>query len=467
MYLNKKCFLALGYVLLFFSKSIAQTNNGQAINLKMLLDGIQSNYEFLKGGENLIKASQANVKDVAMQRLPSLKTDYEVNLGSDNSLAGSYYTYGIVPTVNGGIRSTNTLRPESGTVAVAGLEWQVTNFGGFQSNLKLAQSQVDVRKNQYLKNVYGVSSIASNLYLELTQQYQLIQIQQDNVNRLQQLKNSIDALVNSGVKPGVDSTIAASELSKAKVFTLVAEKNFTQLQQKLGNVSGITSNEIVPDTISSERLITEGLLWTLSSPVDSLTHPEINYATSLLNLSQSQMKADKNAYYPKLMFNTSVWSRGSSISNTDSYSNLSAGLVPDRFNYLAAISFTYDLFNIAHKRLRLNTDKYEVQAQTHLLNTEKENLKAAIAEATVEKNFEFNRLSETEKQLNASLTAYNQQVSLYKNGLSSFIDVNTTLNYYIQARRDYLDSKIGLMRSILDYALLTNSFNSLVQTLKP
>ena len=464
--ISRLCFLiAVG--MLFLPRPAGAQNSATTLTLQTLLNGMQSNYEFLKYQKSLVDEKQAHNKTVAFERLPNLKTAYEINVGSDNSIPGSYYTYGLIPTVNGGTRIAENLNPEAGSIAVAGLEWEAVNFGGYKSRLDVARSELDVQKNAYGKSENDLFGIASYLYLELLQQYQLTVIQQDNVSRLEQLKRSIDALVVSGVRPGVDSTVASAELSKSKIILLQARKDFVQLQQKLANLSGITADLIIPDTSSAGKLTVEGLAWTLTSPVDTAHHPTINFYNSLYRLSQFKYKADKNSYYPKIMLNASVWSRASSVSYNDKYdAGMVSGFVPSRWNYLTAISLSYDIFNIARKRLKMGEDKYETEASLHRLNDEKGKLQSVISEMNTEKDFQINRLNETQRQLNAASAAYLQQVSLYQSGLSSFLDVSTTLNYYIQARRDFVNSRVGVMHSVIDYALATNSFNSLLQTLK-
>jgi len=109
--------------------------------------------------------------------------------------------------------------------------------------------------------------------------------------------------------------------------------------------------------------------------------------------------------------------------------------------------------------------KYQAEASGHQLQQAKDDIADSYQQALLESNYQLKRLGETGHELQSATLAYQQQANLYQNGLSSIIDLDIALSYYIQAERDYADARLGYVRSILNYSLVTNSFNSLVQTL--
>ncbi len=292
-------------------------------------------------------------------------------------------------------------------------------------------------------------------------------MQQDNVLRLQQLKTTIDALVRSGVRPGVDSSVAAAELSKSLVALYLAQKNLAQTKVQISTLTGFGTNQLIPDTGAENKVNVDGAAFVFASTADTVHHPYINLYASMYDQSEARLKLEKSSYYPKVFLDADAWVRGSSLSNTDVYnSDLALGYEPGRFNYLVGLTMTYDIFNIAHKKLNSAIYRYQAEAAHHLLENEKINLNSDVQQALLEKDFELNRLIETKHQLDQAGTAYTEQLSLYNNGLSSIIELNTALDYYIQAQRDYVEAKVGLMKSVINYALVTNTFTTLIQTIK-
>jgi len=452
--------------LVLFKPAGAQTTTG-SISLQDLLNNMQSNYELLKYQGSLVKASQAQKKATSFDRLPHLNTMLQATVNSVNNQEGAYQSYGVIPSVVSGVRNQSNLGAVAGDAAFAGLNWEAVNFGEYKANENLAKSNLLVQMNTLASTQYDVNGFAAAYYIELIRQYQLQNVQQDNVSRLQQLKTIINALVNSGVRPGVDSSVAAAELSKSIIGLYQVQKNLAQTKVQLSTLTGLSTGQLSADTTAINRVNTDGVNFVFNTTADTVHHPYINLFTSIYDRSKARLQLENKSYYPKVFVDADAWVRGSSVNGSDEYNtDLLQGYQPNRFNYLVGLTLTYDIFNIAHKRLNSSIYKYEMDAAYHQLENEKINLNSDVQQALLEKDFEFNRLIETRHQLDEAATAYKEQLSLYTNGLSSIIELNTALDYYIQAQKDYVEANVGLMRSVINYSLVTNTFAALVQTLK-
>ena len=452
--------------LVLFKPALAQTTNG-SMSLQDLLNNMQSNYELLKYQGSLVKASEAQKKAVSYDRLPHLNTMLQATVNSVNNQEGAYQSYGVIPSIISGVRAQSNLGAVSGDAAFAGLNWEAVNFGAYKANENLAKQNMLVQMNTLASTQYDVDGYAAAYYIELVRQFQLQTVQQDNVNRLQQLKTTIGALVNSGVRPGVDSSVASAELSKSIVGLYQVQKNLAQTKVRLSTLTGLSTGQLNADTSAVNKVNSDGMNLVFNAVADTVHHPYITLFTSIYDRSKARLQLENKSYYPKVFVDADAWVRGSSLSGTDQYnSDLLQGYQPNRFNYLVGLTMTYDIFNVAHKRLNSSVYRYEMDAAYHQLQNEKVNLNSDVQQALLEKDFEYNRLVETKHELDEAATAYNQQLSLYKNGLSSIIELNTALDYYIQAQKDYVEANVGLMKSVINYSLVTNTFTALVQNLK-
>ena len=436
------------------------------LSLQQLLKATSENYELLKREGSLVQSTQAALTATKFERLPRFNTMLQASVASNNNLQGTYEGYGVLPSITGGTRQNSDLSAVSGDVAFAGLNWEAVNFGAYKARVDVAKFNLSVQTNQLASVQYNLDGIVSSYYLELIRQYELQNIEQDNVTRLRQLKLSIGALVSSGTRPGVDSMIAAAELSKSLVGMYQAQKNLAEVQVELSTLTGLSAKTLLPDTLDESHLLKDGVAFVFASAIDTLHHPYIDLYSSLYDLKRSKFKLESKSYYPKLWLDANGWVKGSSISYNDQYNNLLEGYSPNRWNYFVGLTLTYDIMNIARKRLNQPVAKFEADAAYHQLQNEKANLNDEVQRALIEKDFQLNKLLETEHELSSASSAYNQQMGLYKSGLSSVIDLNIALSYYITAQKDYLDAKVGLMKSVLNYSLVTNSFTALVQTLK-
>jgi outer membrane protein TolC len=446
--------------------SISSCASAQTISLQALLDKLASNNELLKSRQSQVQARQAEVKSVAYNRLPSLNTMYQATVGSDNNVQGPYLGMGIMPSVTGGSRSVSNLNPVGGSTALVGLDWEAINFGGYKAQSDVAKAELLSQSSIFAKTQYDLNGIAAAYYIELLRQSELQTINEENVSRLRSLLTSINGLITNGIRPGVDSSVASSELSKSLVSLYNAQRGYALTQAQLSSLTGLSAQAIIADTGSEFKLITAGSVFTPTMAIDTLHHPDIALYSSLYDLSQAKLRLEKKSYYPKIMLNADAWTRGSSLNSSDHFNSLEQGYIPSRLNYFVGVSMTYDIMNIARKRLGTTVSKYESESSAHRLAQAKIDISNSLQQSLIESDYERKRLSESDHQLHSASIAYEQQANLYRNGLSSIIELDIALSYYIQARKDYLDAKVGYMRSILNYALVTNSFNSMVQTLK-
>src|ERR1700743_3168825 len=84
----------------------AQTS-GQSYSLPALIDSAERHLPVLLQKKALIEASKAGVRDARDAYLPSSFLGDEVLVGTDNAIPGSYYSFGLIPSVSSGINSTN------------------------------------------------------------------------------------------------------------------------------------------------------------------------------------------------------------------------------------------------------------------------------------------------------------------------------------------------------------------------
>jgi adhesin transport system outer membrane protein len=437
----------------------------QTITLRALLNSLSTNNDLLKAYSSQVQARQAAVKVAAADRIPQLNTIYQGTIGSDNNVSGPYFSMGILPSVTSGVRSYSDLSAASGNTALVGVNWEAINFGRYKAEKDLAKADLTVQNDMLTRSQYDLSGLAAAYYLEILRQYELELINEDNVNRLQQLLTSVNSLVVNGIRPGVDTAIASAELSKSLIGLYESQKTLAQTQVQISNLTHLAPPAIVADTAAEAKIIKQGEAFAANAVVDTLHHPDIVYYSSLYDQSRAQLKLDKNRFYPRVFLDADAWSRGSSLNSLGDYDNLGAGFYPQRLDYFLGLTFTYDIMNIVHKRLASNVSKYQSEASAHQLQQAKDDINQSYQQALLESNYQLKRLNETGHQLHSATLAYQQQGNLYQNGLSSIIDLDIALSYFIQARKDYADAKISYMRSVLNYSLVTNSFNSLVQTL--
>jgi outer membrane protein TolC len=388
----------------------------------------------------------------------------QVNISSDNSLPGSYLSYGIIPSASSGVRSANISDAASGNIAVLYGQYDLIDFGYRHSAIATAESTVNLYQADLERDLYQVKIQAARLYFSLLKTQFRLLVDKQNVTRYENIYGIIQALTKSGIKPGADSSLAMAELSKTRIQynqTLGQVKDF---KQQISFFTGISPDQLIIDTATQTYSRAKTMLSAL--PVDSTSNPLLDYYISQKNNFLATEKLISKSYLPRISLTAAGWARGSSITYNDQYKDLSYGLGYQRYNYLAGISFQYDLFNGIHKRDRLNTFRYQTSASDWALQQEKLALHSAYLQAESAISTSEANLSEIPVQLRAAEDTYNQKLAQYKAGLINLVDLTNAAFVLDRSQNDYLETLGDWYLATLNKVTATGSLDLFIKSIK-
>jgi len=436
----------------------------QPITLKQLLNRVGEKAPELLTDSAAILVRQAQAAEVRSNWLPNLRLNYQADIGSSNNVIGPYFGFGIVPSSSSGIHSSNITTAASTNLGIAALDWEVYNFGAYHAANMVASSDVAVQQNQYAQSKYNLQAFTISNYLQLLRLQDFAGIQYRNIRRSQEILRSVRSLAKSGVKAGVDTSIADAELSKARLNYIELNNQLKQVQLQLSAVSGVPYQSIIPDTTAEQTLIDQPNAY-LFTP-DTANHPLINYYKSLYQNSLQREDLVKKQYNPKISLEAATWARGSSISPSDQYNSLSTGYEFQRSDYLVGLGISYNLFDLRRRHLKLQTQKANTDYAEKKLQEQQQLLSISASQADVEMQTALNRLQEIPNQLKAANASYRQQLSLYRNGLSNIMDLDAALNILYRAETDYMQAKYDYSNALFQKAITENKVNNILTLLK-
>jgi len=448
-------------LLLFAINAGAQQS---AITLRQLLNSVDQKAPQLLTDSSIIKIKQDQAAETRNNWLPDLNLNYQADIGTSNNVTGPYFGFGIVPSSSGGIHGTNVTTSLSDNLGIAELNWEVYNFGKYGAENKVANSDVSVQQNQYAQSKYDLRAYTISNYLQLLRLQDLLSIQYRNVNRTQQILRSIMSLAKSGVRAGVDTSIAQAELSKARLNYIEVLNQLKQVQLQLSSVSGFPYQSILPDTTVEVTLINQPSAYLF--PADTTNHPLINYYRSVYQNNLQREDLVKKMYNPKISLLATGWGRASSVDYAGQYNSLSSGYGYQRGNYLVGIGISYNLFDLRRRQLKLRTQQASTDYSLKKLKEQQQLLDISASQADVEMETALNRLQEIPKQLKAANDSYRQNLSLYKNGLSDIITLDAALNILYRAETDYMQAKYDYSSALFQKAITENQVNTVLNLLK-
>ena len=453
--------LATGIPLYTYAQS-----DGENLSLQQAITLTLQHYPSLKAKQTLSRAGIAHTTDISHNWWPSVKLVEEATVGTDNGIYGSYFPLGTIPSTSGGIRGANRSDLMSGNIALAQVQWEVYNFGAYRTQKEEAIQQQKVLGLDADITANDLMVAVVRDYLGLLQYRSLMKIQEDNIDRTRSVQRAVTAIVLHGLKPGVDSSIAAAELSKARLNYLDIQNNYNSVRLHLGILTGLDTSAIQPDT-----LYNNGLLSMLTGLTDTASvakeHPVLLYYNGLLLQQQKHEQVIRRAALPKVSLLASGWMRGSSGQFNDIYNkNLWSGLGYNRYNYLAGLALTYNLADIGHTKDKVREQHLRTKAAAEQLETTQAILDNQLQQSRLGIRTSLDKLREMPAQLNAARAAALQKMALYKGGLTNIIEVTNALYLLNRAETDLVQTRNAAWQALFTQAFTANNIQELVQQLE-
>jgi outer membrane protein len=425
---------ALVVALFLCASANAQTPIDTLIDLNGALQLAIQHYHLLKAKGYESQAAAKSIDVEKYSKWPSIDISYNANLATANNLTGMFYPTGILP-ITGPPSTSNSPNPATGSAAGLLLNWQAITFGQRNAQIDVSVVEANSKNLEYQQEVFRHQINVISVYLDLLLAYDIVSIHQQNIDRvLANLKQS-RTLVNTGIKPAVDTALFLSELSKAKIGRLNAERQLKIQQWQLAQLI-VTPNMPVPtDTSFLNRLPAE-----ITTPDTGFSnHPLILYSKSLVELNRSRETLLKKSFLPKLTVWGAAFARGSGF-QPDGTIKTWDGLALNRYNYGAGIQLAFPI-------MKYGDANRQRQQQSFLSNAAQERLEESKLELTTQLNIAnttFNSslaiASETQQQFKSGRYAFTAMQVRYNTGLVNFADL-------IQAQYNLLTAELEIRKA--------------------
>jgi len=448
-----------------------------AITLQTIIDSAKVHLPILAQKQALINNADAQTRFVRNSFLPSAVLADEVSINTDNSLPGSYWSLGIIPSTSGGIRSSNNYQPATGNIGVLYSQYDLADFGFKKAAINNAEANKNLGITDLAREEYTLKWQIGKLYFDLIRSQYQLEVDKQNIQRYEDVYKVIRAITLSGLKPGADSSLALAELAKTRITYNQTLGELRQTQQQLSYLSGIAANIILlaVDTISlgsSTSLVNDAnnkVNRFKYSPLGDSgfnSSPLTDYYQKQKELYLSAEDLVKKSYLPRIFLSGDVWVRGSSIDYNNNYKSLATGLGYQRLNYMAGVTVTYDLFNGLHKRDKLAVARYQTQASDEALKQQQLELQNVGNRAEEAIKTAYNNLQQIPVQIQAAQDGYNQKTAQYKAGIINLVDLTNASFVLYRSQTDYVQTLSDWFLANLDKVAATGNLDMFIQSIK-
>ena len=117
--------------------------------------------------EALVNAARAGVTDARHSFLPTAFVGDELNIGTDNSLPGSYLSYGMIPSTSSGLHPSNDYQSAIGNIAIFQSQFELLDFGLKKAKIDNAKAYVNLAQADLDREKYLIKWRVGKLYFDI------------------------------------------------------------------------------------------------------------------------------------------------------------------------------------------------------------------------------------------------------------------------------------------------------------
>lgn len=462
--MHRISFVYSTFFLIFIS---AYSSKAQTLTLKEAVNTALTNYATIKAKQNYANASKSTIQQAKRDYLPNFSISAQQDYGTINGQNGpSYGLGGLGIASSGPALEQQNWNAAFGALYLANVNWDFFTFGRIKQRIKVADAAFQRDQNDLEQEKFQQEIRVSAAYLNLLAAQRLTKSQEKNLERATTFKNTAAVRAKNGLIAGVDSSFAKAEVSSAKI-ALTRAKDLEQEQaNRLGVLMGLTSTEYKLDTASINRIPVSLLNDTIKT-----SHPILKFYQNRIDVSNQQVDYFKKLYYPTFSFFGVMQGRGSGfnpnyILNQSLYSkSYSDGINPTRGNYLIGIGMTWNLTSLLRNHSQVKAQQYTTEGLKNEYELVDQQLKSQLALAEAKLKNALDNYNEVPIQVKAASDAYRQKSVLYKNGLTTLVDLTQALFTLNRAETDRDIAYTNVWQALLlksaalgNYNLFINEF---------
>ncbi|MES2133788.1 MAG: TolC family protein [Bacteroidota bacterium] len=435
--MKKNNYAALALCFLVVTVGFSQT---QTLTMKDALSTALSNYGTIKAKTNYVNASKALVQQSKRDYLPNVVVSAQQDYGTVNGQNGPLYGFGGYGVASSGLPlNTQNWNAAFGALYLANINWEFFTFGRTRERIKIAQATLQRDENDLAQEKFQHQVKVAGAYLNLLAYQKITKSQEKNLERAIVFKTNVTARSKNGLIAGVDSSLASAEVSNAKIALTRARDAEQEQANRLAVLLGVPATEFKLDSAFVSR-VPNSILSSVSAK--ETVHPVLNYYKSRMDIAREQTKLVRRQYYPTLSLFGIIQDRASGFKagytqdQTAYTQDYITGISPTRANYLVGIGLNWNLTTIARNLSQVKSQKFVSDALQNEYELVDQQIKAQMALSDTKIKNALDNYNEVPNQVKAATDAYNQKNALYKNGLSTIVEVTQTLYTLNRAETD-------------------------------
>lgn len=441
----------------------------EVLTMQQALDFGQANYGSIKSKTYQMQNAEQSVSQSRRDYIPNVVLSAQQVYGTVNGQNGPAYGFGGLGVASSGLPLPDqNWNAAFGALYLANINWEVFSFGRAHGRVEVARAGLSLAESDLAQERFQHQVRVAAAYLNVLATQRLAGAQEKNFQRTRTIQQSIVARAKNGLVAGVDSALANAEVANAKISLLRALDLRQEEEQKFALLIGRDNADFRLDS----GFVFKSPVGGIADTSVSSSHPVLTFYQSRVDQGNAQLRLGRKSYYPSVNLVGIFQTRASGFEaqyaqdQTAFSHSYSDGISPTRSNYLIGAGLVWNLTSILRTRSQVRSFSYSTMASQADLGLVKQQLNMQMQIAETKFSNALAIQSETPVQVQSATDAYTQKNALYRNGLTTLVDVTTTLYALNRAETDRDLAFINVWQALLlkaaaagDMTLFTNELN--------
>ncbi|MGL4852220.1 MAG: TolC family protein [Phocaeicola sp.] len=424
-----------------------------------------AHYEKIKAKKLIVGAAKAEYKSSQTLYLPEVAFSAQQFYGTANALHGPQYGFGEGNISMGAPQAAQNWDAAFSSLYTAHLNWNIYSFGARSSKVGIAKNRIERSQADLEQELFEHQIKIASAYFDLVAIEEILEVQQQNIKRAEVLVSTVQAVVGSGIRPGVELSTAEAELASAQIALLKAEDRHAAVLKELVIRMGVDYQPFRTDGVLATKFPMGTRLETLvqteerdfggHTESEIVNHPALRTQDAAIEESRIQTQFYQADGLPKLHVVGSVAARGSGFkyNYAQDTKNLSSsyldGVGIDRGNYLVGVNLSWSITSLFKNRSMSRAQKQRTEALIQQRTLTNHQLTESYRYATEKRMLTEQQYQAVLKQVDAATQSYQQYENLYSNGLAVVDELISAIYNLARAESEQAVIQVNLWHTYL------------------
>jgi outer membrane protein TolC len=431
-----------------FVLSAQQTGAPPSLTLAQAVENALQNYPSIRVSQEQMNAAAAGIRLARTAYLPRVDAVAQVNRATRNNIFGLLLPQSVIPSISGPLLGTNSIGSVWGSAVGTLVTWEPFDLGLRQANVAVAGAARAHSEASLKRTQFEVAVAAADSYLTLVAAQEMVRAAQAGVDRAELIARTINALVNSELRPGADASRTQAELAAARTQLIQAQQAVEVARANLARFTGLEPAQI---TVASSTLLQlppeKNVL-----PLNAASNPISVEQSTAVEQAKAQLRTLERSYFPRFFLQASAYARGSGAETNGNLLGGFNGLAPNIQNYALGFSLMFPAFDLFSIRAREAGQSAAIRAETARYQQIATELKAQWNVAVANLQGARRVAANTPIQTSAARAAVEQATARYHAGLGNITEVAEAQRLLTQAEIDDSLARLGVWRGLLGVA---------------